>query len=306
MSKLFLIPSFVLLVFFDAMTTNADDPIHVIVWDEQQPKQKQAYENFLGNEIANYLKKQEGFVVRSVALDDAEQGLSESNLDNCEVLIWWGHVRHLAVTDETGKKIVERIKAGNLSLIALHSAHWSTPFVEAMQERTRMDARKMFPDKNGQKVEFEFIKPKKRFIVPEQSDPVTPVFYPRKFPDGRVKVQVKLPMCIFPAYRNDGTKSFVRMLKPDHPIAAGVPEKFELPETEIYDEPYHIPVPDEVIFEERWEHGEWFRSGCIWNLGKGKVFYFRPGHETYPIFKDKNVLKVIENGVRYLAKAQND
>lgn len=282
----------------------ADQPIHVIVWDEQQPKQKQAYENFLGNEIATYLRNRPGLKVRSVRLDDAEQGLSASNLDNCEVLIWWGHVRQLDVKPETGRKIVERIKAGNLSLIALHSSHWSTPFVMAMQERTRLDARRFFPERKDQPVEFEFIEPPKRFIVPEVEDAVTPTFYPRKFPDGRIHVRVRLPLCIFPSYRNDGKPSQVRTLLPDHPIAHQIPESFELAETEMYDEPFHVPQPDAVIFEERWKQGEWFRSGCIWNLGKGKVFYFRPGHETFPIYKNKTVLQIIENSVRYLAKQQ--
>ena len=67
--------------------------IKVVVWDEQQPAQKQAYENFLGNQIAGHLKAQEGFQVRSVRLDDPEQGLAEEVLNDCQVLIWWGHVR---------------------------------------------------------------------------------------------------------------------------------------------------------------------------------------------------------------------
>ena len=50
----------------------------------------------------------------------------------------------------------------------------------------------------------------------------------------------------------------------------------------MYDEPFHVPEPDEVILEECWAAGEWFRSGMVWRLGKGRVFYFRPGHETYP------------------------
>lgn len=280
----------------------AGDPIHVIVWDEQQPKQKQAYDNFLGNEIAEYLKKQKGLVVRSVKLDDAEQGLSESNLNNCRVLIWWGHVRQLAVSDETGRKIVERIKSGNLSLIALHSAHWSTPFVEAMAERTRQDAQARFPVGKDGKPTFNYIAPPKRFIVPEKDDALTPSFYPRKFPDGKIHVDVKLPLCIFPSYRADGKPSQIRTLISDHPIAKGIPKTFELPGTEMYDEPFHVPEPDEVVFEERWETGEWFRSGSVWKLGKGKVFYFRPGHETYPVFKQPHALQIIENAVRYLGQ----
>ena len=121
----------------------ADPPeprIRVLIWDEQQPEQKQAYENFLGNQIASHLKTLPGISVRTARLDDPEQGLPADVLDNCDVLIWWGHKRHREVKPEKGREIVERIKAGKLSLIALHSAHWSTPFVEAMAERAKADA----------------------------------------------------------------------------------------------------------------------------------------------------------------------
>jgi len=69
----------------------------------------------------------------------------------------------------------------------------------------------------------------------------------------------------------------------------------------MYDEPDQVSKPDQVIFKENFGGGEWFRSGGVWNLGKGKVFYFRPGHETYPVFKEKLPLRVIENAVRWLA-----
>ena len=110
-----------------------------------------------------------------------------------------------------------------------------------------------------------------------------------------------VPYCCFPAYRADGKPSQVRVLKPDHPITKGLPEKFELPKTEMYAEPFHVPEPDEVILEERWASGDWFRSGMVWNIGRGRVFYFRPGHETYPVFKEKPVLQLLENAVRWLA-----
>ena len=68
----------------------------------------------------------------------------------------------------------------------------------------------------------------------------------------------------------------------------------------MYDEPFHVPDPDEVILEERWPTGEWFRCAMVWNVGKGKVLYFRPGHETYKGFYEENILKIIENAVRWL------
>ena len=68
----------------------------------------------------------------------------------------------------------------------------------------------------------------------------------------------------------------------------------------MYNEPFHVPPPDEVVFEERWAPGEWFRSGSVWKIGRGRVFYFRPGHELYPVFKQPMCLKLIENAVRWL------
>src|SRR5688572_14268196 len=96
--------------------------IRVVVWDERQPRQKEAYENFLGNAIAQYLQGQSGITVQSVALDDTEQGLSDTILNNCDVLIWWGHQRQAEVLPATGKKIVNRILSGSLAFIPLHSA----------------------------------------------------------------------------------------------------------------------------------------------------------------------------------------
>jgi trehalose utilization protein len=59
----------------------------------------------------------------------------------------------------------------------------------------------------------------------------------------------------------------------------------------MYDEPFHVPAPDAVVFEERWDKGQSFRSGCVWRVGKGDVFYFRPGHETYPVFRQPEPLR---------------
>jgi len=153
-------------------------PIKVVVWDEQQPAQKDAYPNFLGNQIASYLETVPNLSVKSVNLGDPEQGLSDAILDECQVLIWWGHVRHGEVKLERAKRIVQRIKEGN--------------------------------------------------------------------------------------------------------------------------EPFHVPTPDAVIFEEKWDRGEHFRSGCVWNIGKGKVFYFRPGHETYKVYFEPVPLKILANAVLWL------
>ena len=283
------------------ITAYSAEPIKVVVWDEQQPAQKEAYDNFLGNEIARYLEAQPGLNVRSTNLGAAEKGLADNVLDSAEVLVWWGHVRQFEISPEKGKEIVQRIKRGQLSLLALHSAHWATPFVEAMNERTQINARSQFPTVPNENLVIKNIAPSNRYTTPDYDTRITPRIFPRKFPDGRTELTIHLPICCFPAYRNDGKPSSLFTLLPDHPIAKGVPNTFQLPSTEMYDEPFHVPDPDEVVFEERWPTGEWFRSGSVWNIGKGKVFYFRPGHETFPVYKQKVALQIVENAVRYLA-----
>lgn len=275
-------------------------PIRVVVWDERQPAQKEAYDDFLGNRIADHLRSEPGLSVESVGLDDPGRGLAPSLLDAAQVLIWWGHVRNGEIEPEVGRAIVGRIKAGTLALIALHSAHWSTPFVEAMNERARIDARAKW-SAGGDRVEITEVPPGRRYVTPKADDRPTPFSTARKLPGNLTKVELHLPICCFPAYGNKGTPSSTRVLIPDHPIAQGLPRAFELPRTEMYDEPFHVPEPDAVIFEERWEPGEWFRSGMVWNLGRGRVFYYRPGHETYPIYKQPIPLKIVTNAVRWMA-----
>ncbi|GAK52177.1 hypothetical protein U14_03428 [Candidatus Moduliflexus flocculans] len=100
-------------------------------------------------------------------------------------------------------------------------------------------------------------------------------------------------------WREAGEKERLWNVAPFHPITQGIGDYFELPQTEMYGEPFGIPEPDQTIFLSWFEGGEVFRSGCAWQRGQGKVFYFRPGHETYPIYYNENVLRVIANAVRW-------
>lgn len=293
---------FVIFLVFGSSAVSGVETINVVVWDEQQPAQKEAYDDFLGNEIASYLEKQSGISVRTVNLASPEKGIADNVLNSCDVLIWWGHVRQFEITPEQGKAIVKRIKSGQLDLIALHSAHWATPFVEAMKDRTMSNALTRFKQISSEQLDLQYVDPPRRYFAPDRDDLLTPRFYPRKFPNGRTELVIHWPNCCFPAYRNDGKPSTLYTIQPDHPIAQGIPSRFQLPSTEMYDEPFHVPEPDEVIFEERWPTGEWFRSGMIWNIGDGKVFYFRPGHETFPVYKQEVALNIIENAVRFLGK----
>lgn len=102
-------------------------------------------------------------------------------------------------------------------------------------------------------------------------------------------------------YGENGERERLWVVDPTHPIVEGLPESFELPNVEMYGEPFGIPKPDELVFISWFQGGEVFRSGCCWRRERGKVFYFRPGHETFPIYHNENVLKVIYNAVRWAA-----
>ncbi len=102
------------------------------------------------------------------------------------------------------------------------------------------------------------------------------------------------------SWRVDDDREDFWAIEPSHPIAAGVPH-IVLEHEETYAEPFSIPAPDELVYISSFEGGEVFRSGCCWRRGKGKVFYFSPGHETYPSFHHPDVQTVIRNGVRWAA-----
>ena len=102
-------------------------------------------------------------------------------------------------------------------------------------------------------------------------------------------------------WRESGDLERIWTVKPSHPIAAGLPEFFELPSEETYGEHFDIPDPDEVVFASWFSGGELFRSGCCFERGNGKIFYFRPGHETHPTFYDENVRKVLVNAALWAA-----
>lgn len=102
-------------------------------------------------------------------------------------------------------------------------------------------------------------------------------------------------------WREIGERERVWVVNPAHPIADGLPDHFVIPETEMYGEPFGIPEPDHLVLISWYQGGEVFRSGCCYYRGRGKVFYFAPGHETHPIYYQDEVLRVIVNAVRWAA-----
>jgi trehalose utilization protein len=104
-------------------------------------------------------------------------------------------------------------------------------------------------------------------------------------------------------WRESNDREIVWVTRPGHPIVKGIPDHFVLPEEETYGEYFDIPEPQETILISSFSGGEVFRSGCTWMRGAGKIFYFRPGHETHPTYHDTNVLRIIENAVQWAAPA---
>ncbi|MBP3962437.1 ThuA domain-containing protein [Paenibacillus lignilyticus] len=102
-------------------------------------------------------------------------------------------------------------------------------------------------------------------------------------------------------WREADDKERIWVIDPAHPIAAGIGEYIELEKEEMYGEHFHIPAPDQLVFVSWFEGGEVFRSGVTYSRGQGKIFYFRPGHETYPTYYNEEILRVITNGVRWAA-----
>ncbi|MEJ3721134.1 ThuA domain-containing protein [Paenibacillus polymyxa] len=106
-------------------------------------------------------------------------------------------------------------------------------------------------------------------------------------------------------WRVAGEQEIIWSVNPSHPIAEGIDAKILLEQEEMYGEFFDIPAPDELVFISNFEGGEVFRTGCTFHRGSGKIFYFRPGHETYPTYYQPDILKVIANSIRWASPTSN-
>lgn len=106
-------------------------------------------------------------------------------------------------------------------------------------------------------------------------------------------------------WREADEKERLWNLEPSHPIMEGIPDYLELPQEEMYGERFDIPTPDKLLMVSWFQGGEVFRSACTWQRGHGKVFYFRPGHETYPTYHNKDILRIIANACTWARRRVN-
>lgn len=220
----------------------------VTVWNEYRhekinPAVAEIYPDGIHQAISAFLEE-EGHQLTTATLDEADHGLTDQVLKETDVLLWWGHKAHNEVKNEIAEKVKKRVLEG-MGFIALHSAHFSKPFIELMG--TSCDLK----------------------------------------------------------WRKADEKERLWVIDPSHPITDGLEKEYiELNQEEMYGEHFDIPAPDELIFISWFEGGEVFRSGATFKRGRGKIFYFRPGHETYPTFHHKEIQQVIKNAVKWAASTE--
>ena len=221
--------------------------LRVTVWNEfrhekSEAKIREIYPHGIHAVVGEALAECGDIDVTLAALDDPDQGLPDAVLNTTDVLVWWGHMAHGEVDDALVERIRQRVYAGRMGFVGLHSAHHSKPFRAILGTTGNLSW-------------------------------------------GQDQKEIIWNLC------------------PTHPIAAGIPDHFELELEEMYGEPFYIPTPDDLIFGGWFEHGNMMRSGCTWRRGAGKIAYFQPGHESCRSFYNPYVRRVIQNAVHWAAPA---
>lgn len=208
------------------------------VHEKEQQKVAEIYPNGIHMALKKGLEDDD-IKVRCITLDTVSE-ITKELLDDTDVLIWWGHMKHHLVPDETANLVKDAVLRG-MGAIFLHSGHHSKPFKLLMGTSCNL------------------------------------------------------------TWRENGDRELLWVVNPAHPIAQGIGRFVKIEHEETYGEPFGIPEPQQTVFIGNFSGGEVLRAGCCWRKENGKVFYFQPGHETFPIYYDEQILKIIKNAI-YWAK----
>jgi trehalose utilization protein len=249
--------------------SNSSAPIRVLVWDENPPHADKAiYPDGIRTVIAEALNELGAGQIEAtpIHLDEDEQGITDERLRNADVLLWWGHARHAQVLDETAERVKQAVHENGLGFMPLHSGHYSKPFKVVLNSTGDL--------KGGW----------------------------REIPGFE--------------------KEEITVCAPRHPIAEGIAD-FVIDREEMYGAPFGAPPFQTLVFQSHFPHGgEYFPCGFTHSVGRGidpaftsgggqganqgegagRVFYFRPGHETVPTYHNATVQKILRNGVLWCAR----
>jgi len=222
-----------------------DQDPRITVWGEYRhelsdPQVGRIYPEGMHGAVAAGLRAHGFNHVRTATLDQPEHGLTEAVLAETDVLTWWGHMAHGAVSDEIVDRVHARVLAG-MGLLVLHSGHLSKIFVKLMGTSCQL------------------------------------------------------------RWREASDNERLWVVDPSHPIVEGIGPYIDLEHEEMYGEHFDIPAPEALVFISWFKGGEVFRSGCCYSRGRGKIFYFRPGHESFPTYFNADVRHVIANAARWAA-----
>lgn len=206
-------------------------------------KAREIYPDDVHTAVAGFLRERlPDATVRTSSLSEPEVGLGASLLADTDVLVWWSHVKHHLVPDETVENIWQRIREG-MGLVMLHAGI-----------------------------------------------------------ESKILRRVLGTSCNAGGWRQSDDWEAIWTVDPSHSIARNVPAHFVIPTEEVYGEYFDIPTPDQLVFLSSFRGGEVFRSGCCWHRGNGRIFYFRPGHESHPTYHQAEVQQIIANGVVWAAR----
>jgi len=232
----------------------------VVVWSEGTAP-KDVYPNDINGAVAEGLASLKGWEVVKAGIDDPDQGISDSLLNRCDVLVWWGHKKHKLVEDTLVDKIVSRVKDGGMGFISLHSAHFAKPNIALMSQS---ETKKELLDK---------VRPQGRVAAwgNYKGDSVT------------LKIIVKDPSHPIARGISDFTIAHSERYSDPYAVPAADTIVFE---------------GDAKLKDDSIDHSQ---VGFCWHIGKGKMFYFQAGHETNPVFYDANIRKIIANAVLWAA-----
>lgn len=88
---------------------------------------RKAYPYGIQTVLSAFIDKEDDMTVSSVITFETIDLLTDELLDNTDVMLWWGHIRHDQIPDEIAERVKQAVLRG-MGIIFLHSSHMAKPF----------------------------------------------------------------------------------------------------------------------------------------------------------------------------------